>query len=80
MSRRVMRGFSPDALRQARLNAGLSQTEIARVAKVGTGTVRRWEMGESSPPQVDLLARVVEVLGGDDRGRGESARGRALPG
>lgn len=62
MSRRIMRGFSPDALRQARLDAGYSQAEIARVAKVGVGTVRRWEQGESSP-QVDLLARVVEILG-----------------
>ncbi|MEE2061584.1 helix-turn-helix transcriptional regulator [Rhodococcus artemisiae] len=57
-----MRGFNPDALRQARLNAGYSQTEVARVAKVGTGTIRRWEQDDSSP-QVDLLARVVEVLG-----------------
>jgi transcriptional regulator with XRE-family HTH domain len=62
VSRRVMRGFSPDALRRARLDAGYSQTEIARAAKVGIGTVRRWEQGESSP-QVDLLAQVVEVLG-----------------
>jgi len=49
-------------LRQARLDAGFVQTETARLAKVGTETLRRWESGAASP-QVDLLARVVEVLG-----------------
>lgn len=62
MSRRVMRGFSAEALRQARRDAGFSQTEAARVARVGADTIRRWEQGESSP-QVDLLAKVVEALG-----------------
>ncbi len=62
MSRRVMRGFSAEALRNARRDAGLSQTETARVARVGADTIRRWEQGESSP-QVDLLAKVVGVLG-----------------
>lgn len=62
MSRRVIRGFSPDALRQARREAGFVQTETARLAKIGTETLRRWESGAASP-QVDLLARVVEVLG-----------------
>lgn len=50
MSRRVIRGgFSPDALRQARLEAGFVQTETARLAKVGTETLRRWESGAASP-------------------------------
>jgi transcriptional regulator with XRE-family HTH domain len=62
VSRRVMRGFSAEALRSARRDAGLSQTETARVARVGADTIRRWEQGESSP-QVDLLAKVVGVLG-----------------
>lgn len=62
VSRRVMRGFSAESLRQARRRAGFSQVETARVARIGADTIRRWEQGESSP-QVDLLAKVVEALG-----------------
>lgn len=62
MSRRVIRGFNPDALRQARRDSGFVQTEVARLAKIGTETLRRWESGTASP-QVDLLARVAEILG-----------------
>lgn len=57
-----MRGFSAEALRKARRDVGLSQSEAARVAGVGADTIRRWEQGESSP-QVDLLAKVVGTLG-----------------
>lgn len=62
VSRRVMRGFRPERLEQARLAAGISQAEVARLADIKAETVRRWEKGAASP-QVDLLARVADVLG-----------------
>lgn len=62
VSRRVMRGFTPERLVDARRDLGISQAELARRAGVGADTVRRWEAGESSP-QVDLLGRVTAKLG-----------------
>lgn len=62
MSRRVQRGFSPDALRQARLTQGLSRGELARLSGVSLSAVQFWETGRSRP-QVDSLARVTETLG-----------------
>jgi transcriptional regulator with XRE-family HTH domain len=63
VTRRVMRGFQPDLLAKARGEARISQRELARLARLNGETVRRWELGDSSP-QVDMLARVVAVLGG----------------
>ncbi len=62
VSRRVMRGFQPDQLEKARRSAGVSQRELARLARLNADTIRRWELGDSSP-QVDLLARVTAAIG-----------------
>lgn len=61
VSRRIMRGFRPDALAELRRQRGLSQGELARLAGVAPGTVNRWESGLATP-QVDLLARVANIL------------------
>lgn len=57
-----MRGFQPEQLVVARRAAGISQRELARLARLNADTVRRWETGDSSP-QVDLLARVTAAIG-----------------
>ncbi|ABH00921.1 possible repressor protein, helix-turn-helix family (plasmid) [Rhodococcus jostii RHA1] len=57
-----MRGFQPDQLEKARRSAGVSQRELARLARLNADTIRRWELGDSSP-QVDLLARVTAAIG-----------------
>lgn len=57
-----MRGFDPAAFRQARTDASLSITDLARLARIGRRTVQGWESGVSSP-QVDVLARVCTTLG-----------------
>ncbi|MDV7246349.1 MULTISPECIES: helix-turn-helix transcriptional regulator [Rhodococcus] len=57
-----MRGFQPDQLERARRSAGVSQRELARLARLNADTIRRWELGDSSP-QVDLLARVTAAIG-----------------
>jgi transcriptional regulator with XRE-family HTH domain len=48
-----------EALRRARLTAGLSQNELGRRAKVNPGTINRLEAGEREPTgreQVEALA------------------------
>jgi transcriptional regulator with XRE-family HTH domain len=57
-----MRGFQADQLEKARRSAGVSQRELARLARLNADTIRRWELGDSSP-QVDLLARVTAAIG-----------------
>lgn len=61
VSRRVMRGFIPERLREAREIAGFSQGDLARIADVGRTTIYQWENGMATP-QIDILARVVRTL------------------
>ncbi|MFD4268140.1 helix-turn-helix transcriptional regulator [Rhodococcus sp. NPDC058481] len=61
MSRRILRGFNPAALEQARKERRLSRAELGRLAEVSTTAVLYWETGRSVP-QVDTLTRVVRVL------------------
>jgi predicted transcriptional regulator len=59
-------------LRLAREQAGLSQVELARHARVGRRTVQRYE-ANGSPPLTEELVRVVatlnaaRMLGGDGK-------------
>lgn len=63
MSRSVLRGFSPEAFRAARERAGMSRSDLIRLADIRTvETIRRWETGAVSP-QIDILARALAVLG-----------------
>ncbi|NKR28854.1 helix-turn-helix domain-containing protein [Rhodococcus hoagii] len=62
MSRRVLRGFDAARLADLRAKAALTRGELARLAGVSIGAVQSWETGRAMP-QVDTLARVVEVLG-----------------
>src|SRR5690606_2516202 len=52
-------------LSAARRAAGMSKSELAKVAQVGRATVFRWEAGESRPEQAEIVARVADVLGVD---------------
>lgn len=61
MSRRVLRGFSPSEFADARRSAGLSVSDLARIAEVSVSTVHHWEAGTRSP-QVDILAKAMAVL------------------
>ncbi len=45
---------------EARLNAGLTQEEFARVTGASLGTVRKWERGERSPSgAAQMLVRIL---------------------
>lgn len=62
MSRSVLRGFSPSAFRAARERAGMSRSDLVRLADIRTvETIRRWEMGAVSP-QIDVLARALGAM------------------
>ncbi|MGY4102031.1 helix-turn-helix domain-containing protein [Nocardia sp. R16R-3T] len=66
VTRRITRGFDPEALRRAREehpNEDLRRrAEVARLAEVGVATIQQWETGKKSP-QVNLLFRVAKLLG-----------------
>lgn len=61
MSRRVLRGFSPQEFAAIRTRAGLSVSDLARIADVAVSTIHHWEAGTRSP-QVDILASVMKVF------------------
>ena len=65
MSRRVLRGFDPDAFRQARLaykRKGISPQDLGRLADVGESTIWSWENGTRAP-NIDKLMAAIAVLG-----------------
>lgn len=62
VSRRVLRGFQPSRLVKLREARGLTRPELARLADVSLQTIHKWESGSQSP-QIDVLMRVVGVLG-----------------
>lgn len=61
MTRRVLRGFNPQAFADARRRRQISVPDLARLADVGQSTIHAWEAGRGTP-QVDLLARVTKIL------------------
>lgn len=55
-------GVDPVALREARLRAGLTQHELARLIDVAGGErISRWELG-SSAPRPEILHRLAQAL------------------
>jgi transcriptional regulator with XRE-family HTH domain len=61
MTRRVLRGFNPQAFAEARSRNGFTVADLARLADVGQSTIHAWEGGRGTP-QIDLLARVMRIL------------------
>lgn len=62
MTRRALRGFDAQAFASARRNKGISVSDLSRLADVSQAAIFNWEAGKSTP-QVDLLARVMGILG-----------------
>lgn len=50
-------------LRVLRLNAGLSQEELAQVAGVSGGTIKRLEAGKGKQPYPSTRRRIAAALG-----------------
>ncbi len=62
---RTESGVDPKALRAARLRAGLTQHELARLIDVAGGErISRWELG-SSAPRPEILHRLAQALNVD---------------
>lgn len=53
---------NPSRIRQARLNAGLSQDGLARAAGTSTRNVARWESGRHTP-RPEFVAAIAEATG-----------------
>lgn len=61
VSRRVLRGFDPQAFATLRRHAGISVSDLARLSETSLSTIHHWEAGRRTP-QVDVLAAVMKVL------------------
>ena len=67
-----MERINPERLRQARLDRGITQAQMARGLRTHERQIVRWERGESQPrPHVrqslaDYLGVPIETLAGDD--------------
>lgn len=48
------------SLKAARVNAGLTQKEVAKLVSVGNKTICRWESGETSP-KAEQLKKLCEI-------------------
>ncbi len=70
------RPLDSEALRAARLRAGLTQHELAQEIGVAGGErISRWELGKSSP-QPRLVSRLADVLKVDPAGLLERGTGQ----
>lgn len=61
MTRRVLRGFSPQAFGDVRTRQHVSVSDLARLSGVAFSTIHHWEAGRRTP-QIDVLAKIMEVL------------------
>lgn len=50
-------------LKAARVNAGLTQAEVADTLNISVGTLKNWESGKSfpKPPQINALCELYGV-------------------
>ncbi|MEB3033328.1 helix-turn-helix transcriptional regulator [[Mycobacterium] nativiensis] len=61
LSRRVSRGFSRERFQAAIEQAGVSQSDIARLADVSAATIRSW-VRRGGAPDIERLTRIAKVL------------------
>lgn len=52
-----------EKIKEARINAGLSQNELAKRAGIHYRTVQNWESGNRLPRSLDSVMRTAQVLG-----------------
>lgn len=61
MSRRILHGFMPEALRARRIELGMSRGDLARASGISVNAIADWESRRRTP-QVDSLAQVAVAL------------------
>jgi transcriptional regulator with XRE-family HTH domain len=54
---------TPEKVREARLNAGYSQSELAKLAGVSQSSIAMIETGERTNPHPRTLRKLAEALG-----------------
>lgn len=57
----AVNGFDPGKLRQARLDAGLTQNELSLTSGIALRNITRWESGHYAP-RAKWLIRLAAVL------------------
>ncbi len=62
-----------DKIRRARLNAGLSQGELADLSGVDRATLSRWETGKAKPTKT-MMSKLAPHLGITDEDRSKASR------
>jgi transcriptional regulator with XRE-family HTH domain len=55
--------FNPDALKEARLRAGLTKPSLAKIAGLSVDTVYRVEGGRTKSPSSDIVQRLAKATG-----------------
>lgn len=52
-----------DRLREKRLEAGLTQAELAKKAGVTTRTIQNYELGSRKPSNMEVIQKISDALG-----------------
>ena len=51
-----------DRLKEKRLEAGMTQTELAEKAGVSARTIQNYEMGTRKPRNLEVIQKIAEAL------------------
>jgi len=57
----AVNGFDPQRLRQARIDAGLTQSDLSLASGIALRNITRWEHGRSEP-RAKWLIRLAKTL------------------
>ena len=52
-----------DKLKEKRIEAGLTQAELAKRAGTTARTIQNYELGKSKPSNMEVAQRIADVLG-----------------
>lgn len=66
-----------DHIRKRRLDKAMKQKDVAKTLGCTKDTVANWEMGRSNP-RIDQMGKVIQFLGYDPSGCGDSVAQRLL--
>ena len=52
-----------DKLKEKRLEAGLTQAELAKKAGTTSRTIQNYELGKSKPSNMEIIQKIADALG-----------------
>lgn len=53
----------PESIKSARLNAKLTQKEVAEALRISQPAIAKWESGEGSKPSISRLIQLADLYG-----------------